>query len=476
MWMIIGAVIVVFLLVLIIRTMSFVPEEHSYERAPSRTLKEEKIAEHLSEMIQCRTVSANADAKQYKAECERFLNLLKDTYPNLHASCELKRVGKTGLLYHWKGENHNGPVVFMAHYDVVPAEEEQWSVAPFSGLIQDGLIWGRGTLDTKCTLCAILEAAEYEISRGFQPKTDIWLAFSGEEEIFGNTCPDMVKEFEKNNMKPAFVLDEGGAIIRGAFPGVKTPCAMIGIAEKGFANVELRIKSAGGHAATPPVKSSIGRLGKAVLRIEKHPFSAQNVVPVRAMFDTLGRYSSFGLRILFANYGFFRPLLAQVMKKNGGEMNSMMRTTCAITRMKASDAFNVIPTSAKVGMNLRLLGSDTAESAVQYLKKTVKDKAVEVHLLDYSNPSVISSTDCTEWKKLCQVIHQTWPDTLVSPYLMMACSDSRHYGRISDHVYRFSAMELSREERTMIHGIDERIPIEKMVRATEFYCNLIENW
>lgn len=472
--LVLAAVVLVFFAVILIRAARFKPKAELTSSLEDVFLDESRIVWDMQEMIRCKTISYNDESLVDQKEFEKFQKLLPKLYPSVHETCERVMLGVNGMLYCWKGRKEGDPIVLMSHYDVVPVEESQWEKPAFEGIVEDGVLWGRGTLDTKGTLCGIMEAAEKLIKDGFVPEHDIYFAFSGQEEINGPTCPAMVDWFEEKGIHPAMVLDEGGAVVENVFPGVDRECALIGIAEKGLTNIEFHAKSNGGHASMPPVHTIVGELAQAVVDVEKHPFPRQITKPVREMLDTLGRHSTFVYKILFANMWCFAGLFDKVCQKSGGELNAMIRTTCAMTKMQGGKAFNVIPPKASVGMNLRLIGTDTVESAKAYLEKVIDNPNIEVSVYEGRNPSADSDTSCEEWGILSQAVADTWRKALVSPYLMMACSDSWHYCRITDRVYKFSAMKLSKEERGMIHGNNERVPVETLVKAVEFYVRLMQ--
>lgn len=468
------AVLVVLIAVIMIRTLRFRPDLIPEEPAEEIELDREKIVTDMADMIRCKTISYRDDSLTDWAEFGKFRILLNDRFPKVRAACHIELISKSGILYHLPGKSSEKPSVCMAHYDVVPVEESGWSKPAFEGVVEDGCIWGRGTLDTKGTLCGVMEALELLLAEGYVPENDLYLSFSGEEEVDGISCAEIVSFLEKKGVKPAIVVDEGGAVVDHVFPGVPGQCAMIGIAEKGGVNMDFTLESEGGHASTPPAHTILGQLSEAVTRIENNPFPYQMTKPAAEMFDTLGRHSTFLYRMIFANLWCFAPVLNVISKKTGGELNAMLRTTVAVTCMEGSKAYNVLPPKASFGINMRLLGRDTVESAVAYLKKIIRNDKINISVVSAMSPSPDSVTDCEEWEKLKKAVRQTWPEALVSPYLMMACSDSRNYCRISDRVYRFSAMYLSKEERAMIHGNNERIPIDTLLTTVKFYVRLLK--
>ena len=472
---IIFGLLVLFLAVLIIRALSFKPRDNTRVNSEEISFDKDKAVSNLQTLIKFKTVSYYDKAQEDEKEFQGLIDELPSLFPNVFKVCTLEKLPDRALLFKWKGKNNGDPAVLMAHYDVVPVNEENWDKPAFEGILEDGVLWGRGTLDTKGTFSGILTAADKLIEDGFVPENDIYFAFSGGEEINGEGAVKIVDYFEEKGITPALVVDEGGAVVENVFPGVKAPCGLIGIAEKGMMNVRYTALSAGGHASAPKPNSPLVRLSNACIKLESNPFKRHLTKPVAEMFDTLGRHSSFVYKLIFANLWCFSPILDIICKKGGGELNAMMRTTVAFTQCEGSSAPNVIPPKAELISNMRLNPADTVDSAFEYLKKTVNNDMIDIEVMSGVNPSRISQTDCEGYEKVASAVASTWKGCIVSPYLMVQCSDSRHYGRISDKVYRFSAMDLTSEERATIHGNNERIRTECICKTVEFYIRLMKN-
>ena len=472
--LVLGVLFVAWLVVILVRAANFKPKDEPVPVDDPVEADRDHAIESLRQMVRCKTVSYYDEAKIDEAEFDKFRALLPERFPTVFEKCAYERIGKSGLLFTLKGRSSEKPSVFMAHYDVVPVNERQWQKPAFEGIIEDDVLWGRGTLDTKGTLNGVLEAAETLLKQGFVPENDMYFAFAGDEEIAGVTQTQIVETLRARGIRPAFVLDEGGAVVENVFPGVKERCGLIGIAEKGLMNLEFKFEGDGGHASAPAPHTPVGRLAMACSRLEAHPFKAHLTKPVLEMFDTLGRHSSFLYRMIFANLWCFGWVLDLLAKKSGGEMNALLRTTVAFTQMNGSKAPNVIPPAASMVANLRLNPLDSADGAIAYIKKVIGDDEIRLINQQSMEPSPISRTDCEGWERVASAVAATWKGALVAPYLMVQCSDSRHYRDLSDKVYRFSAMDLSAEERHTIHGNNEHIRLETAQSAVEFFIRVMK--
>lgn len=469
------AVALLFLLIILIRAIAFKPlKELNISSSETVLFDKDKALSSLQELIKVKTVSYEDKSLEDKAEFDRFYSVLEKLYPTVTSKCQKISVEGRGVLLKLCGKSSDKPTVLMAHYDVVPADSKLWSKPVFEGVVENGVLYGRGAVDTKITLNGALFATETLLLNNFIPDSDIYFAFSGEEEISGVFASNVVNYFQTNGITPELVLDEGGAVVENVFPGVKKPCALIGIAEKGIAEIEFVASSNGGHASTPKPNSPIANLSKVCVNVENKPLKMVLSKPVKQMFNVLARHSSFVYKIVFANLWCFSWLLDVISKKSGGELNALLRTTVAFTKVKGSDASNVIPTEAVFSSNVRIAQNETIESTVKALSKRIDSNYTEIRVKNGYNPSVVSVID-KSYDKVKNAVLGTFNDVIVSPYLMLQCSDSRYYGKITDKVYRFSACDLTQAERRSIHGVDENIRVSAVYKAVEFYIRLIKN-
>lgn len=468
---ILPAGLILFALLLCLRAWRFRPQPRTAPNAEDIPIDGNAAVEHLRSMIRCRTVSALE--LRDETEFQKFRDLLLQCYPQVFAHCTVERVDTTGLLIRWPGKDSGSPTVFLSHYDVVPAEEAAWEKPPFDGILENGVLWGRGALDMKNQLCGVLEAMEYLISTGFTPANDIYFALSGEEEIMGPTAASIRDLFRERHITPAFVLDEGGDIMDGFFPGADVTCAMVGIGEKGAVNLEFTAKSSGGHASVPTRDNPLPRLCRAMAKIERHPFPQRSNPALERLVDTMGRYCRFRTRLLLANREILRPLYFRWLRKTGGMIGASAETTFALTQAFGSSASNVLPTEARMLANLRLLWGDTTQSVIARLRNLIADPGIQMTVKTCTEPR--PDSELTQgWDLLQNAIHATWPEAVVTPYLMVASTDSRHWRDICPNVYRFSAKCVTGAEKATVHGNNERIRVENTVNAAKFFVRLMQ--
>ncbi|MDR3551894.1 MAG: M20/M25/M40 family metallo-hydrolase [Clostridia bacterium] len=473
--LIIAAAIAALLAVLAIRAALFRPPEGESRAVQPVEADGEAAALHLLQMIRKRTVWSREEQEIETGEFLAFMEMLPMLYPETHRVLQRETVNTYALLYRWKGSGHGAPAVLMAHYDVVAADEAGWRHAPFAGEIEDGVIWGRGALDTKVTLAGILEAVERLIKEGYTPERDIYLSFTNNEESAGESTPAIVELFRSRGITPSIVVDEGGAVVGGLFPGVKSPVAVVGVAEKGISDLMISVESEGGHAATPPRDMATVRLARAIVAIDRHPFRAHLPKPTIEMLETLGRHAPFAYRLVFANLWLFRPLLLLAFTKAGGEMNAMTHTTVAVTMLEGSPGANVLASRARAVTNIRIGIGGSVQGVTAHIARAVRRTGAAVTDIYSTEPSPVSDTGCEAFAMLRRVIAETFPGAVISPYVMLGGSDSRHFAGMSPFVYRFSPLELTKEERESMHNVNEAVPVAKLKKCVEFYIRLIRS-
>lgn len=434
--------------------------------------------ERFRELLRIPTVS-HADESQIDwVAFAGFRAAMERLYPALHEALEREVVAGHSLLYRWRGAAPGDPIVLMAHMDVVPVVPEEWSTEPFAadmvGEGADAAIHARGAIDDKGALVAILEAVEELVTAGFTPAHDVYLAFGHNEETMGDGAEAIVGLLRQRGVRPALVLDEGGAVVDGVIPGVTVPTAMVGVAERGVMTLELTAREAGGHASTPPDFPATARLARAIDRLHRRPFPTRLVPPVRAMLATVAPHAPQPLRTLFSSLGLTGPLVAAIFGRLGPEMRAIVRTTAVATRLRGAPGDNVLATSASASVNIRLLTGDTVADAMDRVRRVIADPEVEVTVAYGSEPSPVSPWRGEAWRRIAGAVTRALGEEVVTtPYLQLGASDSRWFTAISDHVYRFTPFHLTRSERDALHAHNERIRVDVWLRGIGFYRELI---
>jgi len=433
-----------------------------------------RAVEKLQVLVRIPTVSHPDPSRIDTAAFDAFVAELAAQFPLLHQRLELTRVDTHGLLFRWAGRRADGPVVLMAHLDVVPVDGDAvWQHPAFGAEMHDGAVWGRGTLDDKGQLTAVCEAVETLLEDGFVPARDVWLSFGCNEEVSGPAAALAVGELERRGVRPWFVLDEGGAIAAEAFPGVEPPVGVIGVTEKGVTSIELRVDGRGGHASTPARNAPTVRLARAVRRLDRRQMSASLPEPTVELLRRLAPHAPAALRPLMANAGRLGPLLTRVLIASGPEAAAMTRTTFAVTTLSGSPGLNVIASTARAGVNIRIMVGDTVAGVLEHVRRTVGDDEVQVRVLDRNEPSPVSPRD-DAFELLESTITEVFPDAVPAPYVMMAATDSRQFTRICSRVYRFSPFRMSKAQRESIHSYDEHLGIDAFVDGVRWYRRLLE--
>ncbi|MFE5335013.1 M20/M25/M40 family metallo-hydrolase [Isoptericola sp. NPDC056573] len=432
--------------------------------------------ERLSRLIQLPTVSAELETRGL-GPFQELVALLPELYPLVHERLELERHGDLGLVYRWRGrtEAPDGPLVLMAHFDVVPVDEsDAWTYPPFEGRVEDGWVYGRGALDDKGPLVVVLEAVENLLAAGFTPARDVYLSFGGNEESHGAAAAAIAATFRERGVVPWMVVDEGGAVVDSPLPFVPGRAAMVGVGEKGVMNVRLKARGDGGHASMPPTTTAVRRVARAVDRIGPRTFPARTPRAISQMLRIFAGRAEGPARAALTTMAGVPAATAQAFVARGGETAALVRTTVAPTMLAGGTAANVLPSQASATVNLRIALGETVASTVERLRRRIRDPLVEIEVIESSEPSPESPTDDDRFALLAEAVGVSHPDALTVPYVVMAATDSRYFHEFSPAVYRFAPLAMSTAQRKSIHGVDERVEVGELARGELFHRTLLE--
>ncbi|MFC1628887.1 M20 family peptidase [Gemmatimonadota bacterium] len=477
---IISSSMLVLIVVLLVRTAQFTSKQIQVDPAPTIVIDTEAVATRLAGALRFPTISYRDRTLRDEAVFSALNDYLINSFPLIHTTLLREAVGNHGLLYTWLGtEPDLKPILLMGHVDVVPVEpgtEGDWEYPPFSGRIADGHIWGRGAIDNKCSVLAILEAVEMLLRDQHQPDRTVFLAFGQDEEVGGNLgAASIVDLLVSRGVELEYVIDEGLIVLEDA-PPLNAPVAMVGIAEKGYLSLALSVEGEGGHSSRPSRQTPVGILSSAIASLQDQPFPGGLPGPVRQYLTYVGPELPFFLRMVFANTWLFGGLIKQQFSTSP-DTDAVLRTTIAPTMFEGSIKDNVLPIRANAVVNFRIIPGETIESVTERVQRIIDDSRISIEQYGdiLGNPSPISSTEAPSFGLIHRTIRQIFTDAVVAPFLMMAATDSRYYQRLSENVYRFMPVRQSSDDLRMTHGTNERISIESYVDSIRFFRQLIIN-
>ncbi len=445
-------------------------------------VNETVAAERLSGAVKFATVSFASGAPIDTTAFLGFHAFLATTFPRVHSSLRLEKVAGLSLLYTWMGTDSLAPpVVLMGHMDVVPVTEsnlKEWTHAPFSGDVADGYVWGRGTMDDKVTVLAVLEAVEDLLSRNIRPARTVYLTFGHDEEVGGRYgARAIVDTLVKRGVKPAMVIDEGGVMAKSVVPGVDGLAAVVGIAEKGYLSLRLTSKAQGGHSSMPTDRTAVGALSRAISALEANQFPFVLDGPTRGMLEAMAPYSSFGRKMVFANLWLTGPLVTRVLSRTPTTA-AMLHTTTSPTMLTAGIKDNVLPPEAKAVVNFRIRPGETQETVIARVKSVIADSMISVEPTDSArtNPSQVSTVDSPAFRLIASTVRGMAPGQTVPvlPYLVGGGTDAKYWGPHSANVYRFLAVPLEQGDVARIHGVNERMSVKGYATAVTFFAQLLQ--
>ncbi len=485
-----GAALVALLVVMSIRAARMTSLQAPAEEVPAGSggggveVDAQAAAQRLGGAVRFPTIShervEDTDTAAFLALHEYFAA----AYPLVHARLGRETVADLSLLFTWEGtEAGLEPIVLMGHMDVVPVvpgTEADWLHDPFGGDLADGFVWGRGSLDDKVSVVAILEAVEALLAEGFRPRRTVYLAFGHDEEVGGvRGAAAIARLLQERGAEPyALVLDEGGAVVEGIIPGVEGPVALVGIAEKGYVNVELLVEGAGGHSSTPPEQSNIGILAAAIAKLEANPFPARFAGAARSMFEWLAPEMPFTMRLPLANLWLTEPLVTRMLLASP-QTAATLRTTTAVTFVEGGVKANVLPIRARAVVNHRILPGETTETVLARVRSVVADERVQVRATEAEavDPSPLSDVDGPAFHLLSRTIQQVLAGTgvKVAPYLFVGGTDARWYSGRSDAVFRFLPATVGPDVLELAHGTNERMSVEGLATSIRFFRALLRN-
>lgn len=437
------------------------------------TDRNEFYISQLSKMIEIPTISYYE--KDVDEPFEEFQELLPTLFPSLFKTAE-KELINGNLLLRWCGKSSEKPILLMNHHDVVSAQDE-WKHDPFKAEVSEGRVWGRGTLDTKGGLWAMLQAADELCEAGYLPENDIYFFSSKNEETTLEGSKTTAAHLKKRNVRFDMILDEGGMILYEPISGAKEYFAMIGCGEKGYVDIEFTAKGDGGHSSCPEYDNSLVRLGKFMAEADRaRIFDVELIKPVREMFRRMAPYVSGPLKTVYGNPELFAPVLKLVMPRLSAVSRALVQTTIAFTMASGAERSSIIPSKATICCNMRYSPHQGYKKSLEAIEKIASKHGLTMEVIYSTEEPKISEFECRQFKKIESAVKDVFAGKAVpAPYLMTGCSDAGNMYDLSDNIYHFTPFIIDSQQMGSIHGQDENVNTDCLIPAVEFYKHLMTN-
>ncbi|OCA76666.1 peptidase [Chryseobacterium contaminans] len=467
------------------------------------TINDSSIS-RLSGGLKIPTISSGDSLKFNDVPFDTFNEYIKKNYPFIYQHAESYTINGHALVFKLKGTDPNlQPLLFLSHLDVVPPGgagikntetdlfqpkdkpippvskiAKEWDYGPFSGAVVNGRIYGRGTMDMKSMLFALMEALQNTMKSGYQPKRDIYLAFGFDEEVGGELGAARIADyFGRQRLRFDAIYDEGGFILsKGSVEGIDANVALIGCAEKGFLSLKIKVKGLGGHSSMPPSETAVGKAAAIMQKLEQNPMKPTITPLIQDFFKNVGGSMSFPSRLAIANDWLLQPLLISQLSKNH-TTNALIRTTTALTMMKGSDAPNVLSSEVEFVANFRLLPGNTIQEVKEHVAKLAQGYDIEISEVDNSREaSIVSPSDTKGYKIMETSLNRIYPNLLITPYLTVGGTDAIKYQALSNNVYRFMPIKINNSEQQSMHSINEYISIENYTKMIRYFEFIMQNY
>lgn len=478
------ALLLAFILITVIRALFFTPKK---KKGEAKELSEEKVdveryLRNLSDGIKIKTIS-NYDSELVDwSQFDRFHAFLEERYPLIHKTLTKTKIAKASLVFKWEGTDPSlDAIALLGHQDVVPVAEgteNDWTHPAFEGVNDGEYIWGRGAMDMKNHLLAVMESIEQLIADGYRPRRTVYICLGHNEEVVAapdNGARQIAEYLKQQGVHLEAVLDEGGAILPVDVKGIlNCNLAGVGVAEKGSVNYEISVNAKGGHSSQPPEHTALGHLANVIKDIEGHQFKAKMPKFVYELFTEIGRRCSYPARIVTCNLWLLKPLILKIMTKIPPAA-SLIRTCTAVTMAQGSPQFNVLPQKASITVNFRTMPGVTIEDVEKHIRKSVRKKEkIDVNFLVGKEASKVSPTDSKAFTVIKQLCESADEKCLVAPYLVMGGTDSYNYECICENIYRFSPFLASTKLLLCTHATDERLPVSSCEDALKFFKRYVK--